>query len=434
VTAFGYVRQSRADDDAPSQSPKVQEERIRALASARGESDLVIVEPDLNVSGGKSMADRPGFARIVEAIKTGECTAVYAYDLSRLFRNLKEQIEFFEITEARGIPVRLVDGMVTEIAGPTGELMLSVLGAMNQWQRKEASAKIKASLARRERETGMRNGNKPYGSRPGEEPSVVVEAFDEAQSFDGAARLLNERGFPARGKKTTETSVWYGSSVRDVVKRERPDLFAGKTPRGMRSGVGPYNLSRLLICGQCRSMMSPSVDARNGDVRYTCNKSRIIPHGRGMVSEHVLMPAIVDECDRARLVMRKSTMGSVDDEAKAAKLGAKRERIIDLAADGLIDKAEVRRRLDEVDEAMRRLHVRRNVLRIKLPPVIVPDVLDDGTVIEADPPKRVNAYLRSLFSSITVESMKDRALRGPHREPIEMTFTWVDESLKLGAA
>jgi hypothetical protein len=181
-------------------------------------------------------------------------------------------------------------------------------------------------------------------------------------------------------------------------------------------------------------MMSPSVDPRHGDVRYTCNRSRVIPHGRGMVSEHVLLPAILDEAERARIVMRESTIGSHEDEAKAEALRSKRERVIDLAADGLIDKPEARRRLDEVDDAMRRLRVRRNVLKVKLPPVMIRTVLEDGTVVEPDPPARINAWLRSVFARIVVDSMKDRALRGPNREPIRMRFDWADESMKRDAA
>ena len=154
MPAFGYIRKSRMDDDSPTQSPAVQEERIRDLAKARGEKDELVIVPDLNVSGGTEMEERPGFAQIVEAMKDGSCTAVYAFDLSRLFRNLKEQMAFFEMTTSKG--TRCVSRMATwaRSRGATGKLMLDVLGAMNEWQRTNTSEKIKATMARKRRQQG----------------------------------------------------------------------------------------------------------------------------------------------------------------------------------------------------------------------------------------------------------------------------------------
>lgn len=258
MTAFGYIRKSRMDEDSTTSSPAVQEARIRALAAGR-DADIVIVS-DLNVSGGKAMDHRPAFAEIVRSIEDGSCTAVYAYDLSRLFRNLKEQIAFFEMTQARGIPVRLAEGEVTEVSGATGELMLNVLGSMNQWMRKNTSEKIKASLAAK-RANGERLGGRPYGHvrtttladgttrtvGDGEDAAAVVDAYRETGSFFRAAKQLDAAKLPTRNGRSRG---WSPSAVRAVVSRVEPDLIIERRAedrpiRGSRTTARPARFGRV---------------------------------------------------------------------------------------------------------------------------------------------------------------------------------------------
>jgi DNA invertase Pin-like site-specific DNA recombinase len=120
VTAFGYVRKSVMADDSTTLSPALQRERITHLAKAHGDGDIVIVE-DLDISGAK-VEQRHGYMRMVEAIESGEATAVYAYDLSRLHRNTEEALRFFRIAREHGVTVRLVEGNI-DTSGPTGELV-----------------------------------------------------------------------------------------------------------------------------------------------------------------------------------------------------------------------------------------------------------------------------------------------------------------------
>ena len=98
---------------------------------------------------------------------------------------------------------------------------------------------------------------------------------------------------------------------------------------------------------------------------------------------------------------------------------------MDLAADGIIDKADAQRRLAEVVEDERGLATRRLVRRITRPKLIVDAVDDDGEVVPADSPRQVNDYLRRLLDRVVVESMRDLARRGPSKEPVRLTFHWL---------
>jgi hypothetical protein len=63
-------------------------------------------------------------------------------------------------------------------------------------------------------------------------------------------------------------------------------------------------------------------------------------HGRGWVSQKLLLRAVEDDADWAlrQIAERRVSVGSADDEAKANLLDAKEARILDLASDGLMSK------------------------------------------------------------------------------------------------
>lgn len=168
MSAFGYVRVSRMDRD--KYSPAVQEERLRALAKAAGRDEMTLLS-DLDVSGAK-VEQRRGYMRLVEAIASGEADLVLAWDLSRLHRNRREAERFWDLVREREVEVRFVDGMTVDPRSATGRMFLSLFNSINAWVSEVTSEKIRASLERRERETGERNGNRPYGDRP-DRKSVV---------------------------------------------------------------------------------------------------------------------------------------------------------------------------------------------------------------------------------------------------------------------
>ncbi len=127
---------------------------------------------------------------LVRAVESGEATSVYAYDLSRLHRNVGEASRFFDLAQKARCQVRLVADSI-DTSSASGRLMFHVLAAMNAWTSEVTSEKIKASLRRREQETGKRNGGKPY-----DRPKLVIAAYRATGSLTRAARKLNE-GIPA---------------------------------------------------------------------------------------------------------------------------------------------------------------------------------------------------------------------------------------------
>jgi DNA invertase Pin-like site-specific DNA recombinase len=425
MTAYGYIRKSVVHDAARMLSPETQEAAIRALAARHGDEDVEILS-DLDVSGKKDRTKRPGWNELLRAVEDGEATAVYAYSLSRFARSVSQLAEFFDLCDRRRVAVRVErDHIDTSTA--TGKLVSNVLASLAQFESDVSSERVKDAFAvKRLKDPGWRGpGNAEYGARDGEDPDVVIEAFREAQSFDGAARLLNERGFPCRVKGAS----WSGSVVAGVIRRHAPDEVGPAVSVGARAGRSTFRLARVVACSTCGGFLTGSRDTRRGHIRYECRSARYTPHARGWVSESRLLPVIRAEAGRAQLSTKRVQKGTREDEAASATLAKKRARIVDLAADGLIDKADAQRRLAEVAAEEAKLSTRRWVRRIELPPVFEDVTAEDGEVVKADSPERVNGYLRRLFTRATVDMSKP-AKRGPSAWVPAVAFEWRDPSLR----
>jgi DNA invertase Pin-like site-specific DNA recombinase len=418
MTAYGYIRKSVVHDPSRMLSPEMQEAAIRRLAAANGDEDVVILS-DLDVSGRKGRSRRPGWDELLRAVEEGEAQAVYAYSLSRFARSVAQLADFFELCDKLKVRIR-VDRDQIDTSTATGKLVGNVLASLAQFEADVASERVKdAFAAKRSKEPEWEGpGNRPYGSKPGEDAALVIEAFKEAGSFDGAARLLHDRGIPSRGRKEDGVGWWYGTTVRDIVRREAPDLVTPGTSRGSAAGTRAFRLARLLACSTCGTMLTGSYDRRHDQVNYYCRLARVTEHARGNVLESKILPGVIEEASFAIPNLRNVRRGSADDEARVATLAATRERWLEQYAEGLIDKAERDRRLAAIAEEESKLSAFRWVRRLTLPP-------DPAT---SDPGK-VNSYLRRLFVSIEVDMSKP-GLRGPSSWRPDLSFVWRDPSMR----
>jgi DNA invertase Pin-like site-specific DNA recombinase len=414
MTAFGYIRKSVVHDAARMLSPETQEAAIRDLAARNGDDDVTILS-DLDISGKKRRDKRPGWDELLRAVETGEAHAVYAYSLSRFARSVSQLAEFFDLCDRLKVAVR-VDRDHIDTSSATGKLVSNVLASLAQFESDVASERVKDAFAvkRRNDPAWQGPGAREYGSLPGEDTGIVVEAFHAAGSFDGAARILNERRVACRSSR----AVWHGTTVRDIVRRAFPDEVAPSQGRGAKAGPRPFRLARLIACGTCGTLLTPSQDKRTGVVRYYCHRAKVTPHARGWVTESLILPAIRDEAEHAAVAIRRMQVGTPQDEARAADLAAKRDRILANFEDGLIDRGARDAKLAVVAEAESKLSSRRWVKRIR----IAPD-------IEADDPARVNDHLRRLFDRATVD-MSEPARKGPSKWVPTVEFAWRDPSMR----
>ncbi len=425
MTAYGYIRKSVVHDAARMLSPEMQEEAIRRLAAADGHSDVVILS-DLDISGRKTRERRPGWDELLHAVEDGVATAVYAYSLSRFARSVSQLADFFELCDKRKVRVR-IDRDHIDTSTATGKLTSNILASLAQFEADVASERVKdAFAAKRARDDGWDGPGQPaYGQRAGEDVAVVLDAFRERGSYDGAARSLNEQAVPCR----VRGAAWSGTVVRSIIQREAPDEVLPTSGRGAPAGKRSFRFSGLVRCSTCEArgiragskastFLTGSYNKRHGDVRYACSRARTVPHARGWVNETKLLPVVKAEAERALVSIRRMQKGTAADEAELRRLAEKRKRVLENFEDGLYDKAERDVRLADVALAESKLSAVRWIKLLTLPPDI-----------EHDDPAKVNAYLRRVFSHVEVD-MSEKANRGPSKWVPAMNFEWRDPSMR----
>jgi DNA invertase Pin-like site-specific DNA recombinase len=405
MPAYAYLRKSVQKPGKNDISHEAQEQGIRDLAARHGDNhgELVFLA-DWNLSGRLGADRRPGYAQLLDAIGSGACTAVYSYSLSRLGRSVPELSRLIADCAKRGIPVRLVADQI-DTSTATGRFMANTLTSLAELESELASERALAAYAvKRARGEQPGHGRKygerkvlPDGTVQGEDEDVqaVLDAFSEAGSFAGAAKLLNDRGIRTRNAKprkirrvdgtVQERALWWPGSVASIIRRADPT--APRTmPRGAKAGGTDYILARLLRCPTCETRLTGYADRGGRRVRYVCRAGSAVPHPRTSITEHLALPPIRDE------VALLKTPGQVEaesgDEVTRAELLANRNALLDLV--GTFDRAEIERRARQFDEHIAKLEAKRQIIAVPR--------LD-----WAWPPRQINSVLRALFERIELD-------------------------------
>jgi DNA invertase Pin-like site-specific DNA recombinase len=388
MPAYAYLRKSYVKDPTREVSHEVQEAAVRDLAKRHADNGTSLtILSDWDLSGRLGRDKRPGYNALLEAIESGQCSALYSYSLSRLGRSVAELARLIGDCTRRGIPVRLhADAVDTSTA--SGTLLFHVLSGVAQFEADVASERVRAALAAKVARGESLRTTPVYGDKAGEQASDVLDAFREAGSYSGAAKLLNARGIKPRSSKR---GVWWPSSVRVVVQRVDPNVGAMRPTRGYKAGGSDFTLARLLRCPTCGTRLSGTRDRTDGPnggrVRYACRLGTATPHPRISISEHLILSAIRDEAEH---LMTPEQVTGTEETAERSALEARRVRILDLYESGHIDRGERERRLTKVHEALLAIDTRRMVQA-------VPSI--DWTW----PPRELNRVLVALFERIELD-------------------------------
>ena len=231
-----YLRRSYVDPNSPGDiSREAQRETIHRLAQGEGHNGDLIEYDDWGVSADVAKAaKRTAYARLLADMEAGNVSAVYAFDVDRLYRDPRDLIRLQDAAQRHRVRIVTTSGSLAIGEGddPSAEgfaFMGAVFGRMELQKAKKRSRA--AREARRAR--GDVFGHPPYGYQrarddtgriswvpdPSQPLQPVLDAFNEAGSFNGAARLLNARKVrPQRGEH------WAGNIVNKIIRRERPGL------------------------------------------------------------------------------------------------------------------------------------------------------------------------------------------------------------------
>ncbi|MGH7757208.1 MAG: recombinase family protein, partial [Vulcanimicrobiaceae bacterium] len=216
--AVGYIRVSTEDQATNGVSLDAQRVRIDAYAVAMG-VDVSEVIVDAGASA-KSL-ERPGLARILDGVRSGEIGTVVVVKLDRLTRStrdLADLLDLFARTDAALVSV----GESLDTSSAAGRMVVNMLGVVAQWEREVIAERTASALAHK-RASGMVYGSTPFGFQR-EGARLVADdaqqaALAEMRTLDAAGASYREiaRMLEAQAVLTCNGRTrWYASSVRSV--------------------------------------------------------------------------------------------------------------------------------------------------------------------------------------------------------------------------
>ena len=386
--AVGIVRVSRVSgrEGESFASPDEQRQRIEAECERDG-LDLLDVIPEMDVSGGTPLEKREGLRTAVERVEAGEAQVLVAAYFDRLCRSLKVQGELIERVEAAGGQVLAVDvGQVTN--GSAGQwLSGSLLGAVNEYQRRTTTERTAGAQARAVARgatpwarvpLGYDRSNGTLSPKPDEVP-IVRRAFKmraDGESITQIRKMLKSHGVERshRGVQVMLANriylgeVHFGKLVNltacePIIDRELWNRVQRMViPRGPQPGSDRL-LARLgiLRCGSCGARLGTMKLPKQGDYPiYRCPSTSDCDHH--MTISAVIAEQVVVEYVRGALADVEGRASAEDGARKAEQELAAAQGALDAAVrafDVLGDVESARERLRElraaVDDAQSRV-------------------------------------------------------------------------------
>ena len=413
-----YIRRSVASRGNPGDlSREFQVDEVRRLAGPDA-ANLRIFDGDWGKSAATDKTDkRLAFLEMLDAIERGEVSTLIAYSTDRLARSVQWASRLLDACERADTTIVTGEGRFAP--GDDGaRVTFQVLGVMNEnalrGMTKKNNATVEARKARnvaagRKPTAGM--GRKGYGkdpARPDEDRSAVIIAFEEAGSFLGACKLLNERGVPTRLATVSRNGSvkpvqWSMRTVARIVREDAHRLLPLTTRRGQR--VRAQRLLAGLLSCHCGDLLTTM--PRAGSVGYYCRRAHANPsHPRPyVVSENKLLPYI--QAEAAKLITEPAVQMAETAQAERDALDARRGRLVDQYEMGDIGRDDYRARLGKIDAELEALDIAERVEDV---PAAIP--WDAST-------ETLNALLRTIWTRIEL---------GPDLLPVR--FVWTLDRLR----
>lgn len=231
-----YIRMST---NLQEDSPETQRRIIEEYCQKNGHT-VVKWYQDLAKSGG-SMEGRAELRELLRDAGERIFEGVIIYKLDRAFRNLGEQV--VTLKKLKGLGIKLVAAADPMTEGAAGDLIVNILGAVNQFERELTGERIyhhNRELAKKGKWTG---GSRPplgYGYDkkkkeiyviPEEAETVrkVYEVYLRVRGISVAAHELNLMGL-----KTKDGLTWSPHLVVNVLKNP---FYTGKVRYGYRKAI-----------------------------------------------------------------------------------------------------------------------------------------------------------------------------------------------------
>lgn len=402
-----YLRRSYVDPQSPGDiSLEAQRAAVGRLAAADGHNGNVREYSDWGISADHAKAaTRTAYSELLADMEAGNVSAVYAFDVDRLYRDPRDLIRLQDAAQRHRVRIVTTGGPLAIGDGddPAAEAFAFIGSVFGRMELQKAKKRARAAQAAR-RARGDRFGHPPYGFRhvkdeagrivrvpdPSQPLEPIIAAYREAGTILGTVKLLNARGIPSPKGKT-----WHTSALTRIIERSAPELLPRKGASGkrIRPSRNPSILAQLVRC-HCGATMTPNTVRRQ---LYCSRGVTLEDHGRYTATEAYLLPWVKEEAARYAPDLGGYIVGE-QAAARRAELDAERERIGWAVIRKAIPQAAGDARLDEIEDELGKLAEREEVKATR------PITNWDG------PPELVNAALRALWEYVQL---------GPDMRPTE---------------
>jgi site-specific DNA recombinase len=233
-----YSRISHEDQSAYS----LPSQRLACLSLAAAKGYQTSDEFTFIDNGGLSTElDRPGLARLREAVRAGMVGAVVIYSLDRLSRKVVHQLLLLEEFERAGVEVLFVDAPAD--SSPEGRMLLQIKGLFGEYEREKIRERTVRGSRQRAKE-GKINSRPPYGYTATDagllvpHPArlqVVKTIFSriiQGMTCGDIAASLNCAGVPAPLRER-----WVRGTVLQIARRDA--YYSGQLAWNKRTAAEP---------------------------------------------------------------------------------------------------------------------------------------------------------------------------------------------------
>jgi site-specific DNA recombinase len=343
-----------------------------------------MLAPELDVSGGLPINDRPSLRDAVEGVEQSKYGGIIVAYLSRLGRNVREQLQVWDRVEAAGGRIIVVRERI-DTSTPSGRYIRTILAANDERELEEYTERFERL---REWATAVGVWQQPQTPRgyrkdpvtrklvPDMHAEQIRRTFRSRGAGETISSLARDLGMTQSGARALLRNRVYLGELRlgKYVNRTaheplitEEEWLAAQRLRSSRPGRTeefPALLAGLVRCASCGHIMSRSRDGRNGGT-YACH----VQHSGGRCTRpvgitHGPLDQYVEEVALVELANLKPTAAKSDRDITAAQrtlIQAERELAAYLEGVSAADLAPrqyaegARQRREAVDDARERV-------------------------------------------------------------------------------
>jgi DNA invertase Pin-like site-specific DNA recombinase len=206
VNVIAYCRVSTEEQAQHGVSLQAQEAKVRQYCDLYGH-DLAEVVIDAGQSA-KSL-NRPGLARVLAALETGQVEGVVILKLDRLTRSVRDLGHLLDTYFTKHALLSVMEQTDTSTAG--GRLVLNLLISVSQWEREVIGERTSTALQHK-KSLGVKLG------APALSDEVTLARVGQLREQGFTLRQIGET-LAAEGHRTARGGSWGPSTIKKILER-----------------------------------------------------------------------------------------------------------------------------------------------------------------------------------------------------------------------